>query len=144
MGRQFADNMTTAKAARIRSDRIENRIISRKKILEQSKNNKKWTISTLWKEHKNLREKNTALNTDICRYEKYLKNRFANKSPEQIEAVEIDKFKNTDLHDLAPQTVKHILNLLTWIVNYGMKRNLCKPLLFHMSKSRSITLKLKI
>jgi hypothetical protein len=32
------------------------------------------------------------------------------------------------------RTVKHILNLLTWIVNFGVKKNLCDGLSFHVQK----------
>ncbi len=34
----------------------------------------------------------------------------------------------------SPQTVKHVLNLLTWIVNFGVKKGLCEGLKFRVQK----------
>ncbi len=52
VGRQFADDMTPASAARIRSERIEEKRLSRKETRNQEKairdaENKKWTIARL-------------------------------------------------------------------------------------------------
>ncbi|MFH2075336.1 MAG: site-specific integrase, partial [Pseudomonadota bacterium] len=55
-GRQYADDMTPAKAARVRSDRIEGRRESRKEKREAEKAARieeagKWTLSRLWDEY---------------------------------------------------------------------------------------------
>jgi integrase len=34
----------------------------------------------------------------------------------------------------SPQTVLHVLNLLSWIVNFGVKRNLCEGISFQIQK----------
>ncbi len=51
-----------------------------------------------------------------------------------MQLTEIDTFTRGLARNLAPQTVAHILNLITWIVNFGVKRNLCSQLPFHIQK----------
>ncbi len=46
----------------------------------------------------------------------------------------MDRVRIKLLKKLSPQTVKHVLNLLTWIINYGVKNNLCAGISFHIQK----------
>lgn len=46
----------------------------------------------------------------------------------------MDRLRIKLLKKRSPQTVKHVLNLLTWIVNFGLKKNLCEGLSFHIQK----------
>ena len=134
-GRQYADDMTPARAAGIRAERIEGKRLSRKEIKDQQKKKKELhTIDQLWEKYKATRPKNTSLSTDVSRYKKYLKPHFGNKKPQDILLTDIDKLKAKWLKIRSPQTIKHILNLLTWIVNFGIKRNLCPGLAFHIEK----------
>ena len=134
-GRQYADDMTPARAAGIRAERIEGKRLSRKEIKDQQKKKKELhTIDQLWEKYKATRSENTSLSTDVSRYKKYLKPHFGNKKPQDILLTDIDKLKAKWLKIRSPQTVKHILNLLTWIVNFGIKRNLCPGLAFHIQK----------
>src|SRR4030067_977106 len=66
VGRQYADDMTPARAARIRAERIEGRRQSRKEIREAAKV-VKWTVDRLWQEY------NAGWRTDGGRYENHLK-----------------------------------------------------------------------
>ena len=53
-GRQFQDNMTSAKAARLRADRIEGKSLSNKARREKKAREKEiqeWTIKRLWEEY---------------------------------------------------------------------------------------------
>src|SRR5208282_3320964 len=47
VGRQFADDITPARASRIRAERIEGKRLSRKEIREAAAGTK-WTIGRLW------------------------------------------------------------------------------------------------
>lgn len=48
VGRQFADDMTASRAARIRGERIEGKRLSRKEIREQQQAKYACTIERLW------------------------------------------------------------------------------------------------
>ena len=134
-GRQFVDDMTPARAAGIRAERIEGKRFSRKEIKEKQDNKSpSLTIDDLWKKYKTTRRENKSLATDEGRYQNYLKPYFGNKEPQDLQLTEIDKFKNRLQKTLSPQTIKHILNLLNWIVHFGVKRGLCADISFHIEK----------
>jgi integrase len=46
----------------------------------------------------------------------------------------MDRLRIKLLKKLSPQTVKHVLNLLTWIINFGTNRNLCEGISFKIRK----------
>lgn len=140
VGRQYANDMTPAKAKRIRSDLIEGRRLPRKTVRAQEEAARQeeakiiWTIDRLWEQYKESRPKNKSRDTDESRYDKYLKRAFGNKEPHEIISLDTDRLRIRLSKKLAPQTVKHVLNLLTWIVNYGLKHGLCKGLSFSIKK----------
>ena len=123
VGRQYSDDMTPARAARIRAERIEGRRPSRKEIREAAKV-VKWTIDRLWQEY------NAGWRTDGGRYENHLKAAFGGKEPHNISPLDIHRLRITLSKTLKPQTVKHVLILLTRIINYGVKKGLCGGLGF--------------
>ncbi len=138
-GRQSKDDMTPAKANNIRSERIKgHRKSNREKrealLAEKIAKDKKWTIDRLWNSYKSIRIPGKSLNTDKGRYDKYLKEKFGKRAPEELNPLDVDRLRISLLKKLAPQTVKHVLNLLTWIINYGVKNGLCKGIPFHIKK----------
>lgn len=135
VGRQYADDMTPARASGIRAERIEGKRLSRKEIKEKEQNKiQSLTIDQLWEKYKLTRRENKGLAIDSGRYGKYIKPLFGNKKVEDIQLVRIDAFTNKLEKKLSPQTIVHILNLITWIVNFGVKRNLCPQLPFYIEK----------
>ena len=136
VGRQFVDDMTPARAAGMRADRIEGKRLSRKETREKQlkTKNEVLTIDEIWGKYRATRLENKSLSIDTGRYRKYLKPHFGARKPEEILLDDIDQLKNKWAKTKSPQTVKHILNLFTWIINYGVKRNLCPPLTFHIQK----------
>jgi integrase len=80
------------------------------------------------------RKKGKGLKTDEGRYENYLKKPFGEKKPKDIIALDVDRLRINILKKRSPQTVAHVLNLLTWIVNFGVNKNLCQGLAFHVQK----------
>ena len=48
--------------------------------------------------------------------------------------MDSDRLRVKLLKKLSPQTVKHILNLLTWIINFGVNKNLCEGISFKIKK----------
>ena len=138
-GRQYADDMTPARTAHIRAERIEGKRLSRKEIRQQRDAKKtaeanKWTLDRLFNEYMSTRPGNKSKTTDQNRYENHLQPVFGNTEPCKIDPLSVDRLRIKLLKKLSPQTVKHVLNLFTWTVNFGVKKNLCKGLSFHVQK----------
>ncbi len=139
VGRQFTDNMTPLKAASYRAKLIEGKRLPRKEKKQQEEVRRleeaeKYTIGRLWEEYKANRSPGKGLDVDALRYEKYLKAEFANKEPKDLVRLDVDRLRIRLLKTLSPQTVKHVLNLLTWIINYGVKNNLGEGINFQIQK----------
>jgi integrase len=124
VGRQYQDDMTPARAARIRADRInENQLSNREKREEQKA--EKWTIDKLWQSYKENNPGLRGIITDENRYKNYIEPYFTDKEPKEICPFEIDKLRVTLLKKRKPETVKHVLKLLRRIINYGENKHLC-------------------
>jgi hypothetical protein len=138
-GRQFQNDMTPARAAQRRARKVENDELTNQEKREAEEARKVaeaeiWTIARLFEEYIKSRPDNKARATDEGRYKNYLKKPFGGKEPQDILPLDVDRLRIKLLKKLSPQTVKHILNLLTWIVNFGLKKNLCIGLSFHVQK----------
>ena len=138
-GFQYRDDMTASKASGLRARRIEGKALTNEEQRRQEQANKaaeagKYTIEKLWQEYKLNRHQGKSLKIDQGRYEKYIKPVFANKEPRELIKLDVDRVRIKLLKKLSPQTVKHVLNLLTWIINYGTKNNLCEGISFHIQK----------
>ncbi len=141
VGRQFSDDMSPARAARIRSERIEGKRLSRKELRvkkesEQKINQSRWTVERLWIEYKTQRLNNKSFKVDEGRYNKYLKEKFGRKEPKDIIHLDIDRLRINLLKKKSPQTVKHVLALLKRIVKFGVKKGLCKDIAFSIEMPR--------
>lgn len=137
VGRQFADDMTPAKAAGIRAARTQGKESSnnaRRKLEKAAKQAEadKMTIKRLWDEYKTNKADSKAINTDAGRYEKYLQPSFGDKEPHEIIRLDVDRLRMKLLKTLKPQTVKHVMGLLKRIVHYGAARELCQNLNFEI------------
>jgi len=96
VGRQYSDDMTPARAARIRAERIEGRRPSRKEIRETAKV-VKWIIDRLWQKY------NAGWLTDGGRYENHLKASFGWKEPRNISQIDIHRLRITLTKTLKPR-----------------------------------------
>jgi len=139
VGRQFADDMTPARAARIRSERIEGRRKSRKEIRKEKEAIRqteadRWTIGRLFNVYMESRREGKGKAVDSGRYHKYIEPSFAGREPRELTVLDIQRLKRSLEKNLKPQTVKHVLNLLTWIINFGVKNGLCEGLSFQIKK----------
>jgi integrase len=140
VGRQYADDMTPARAARIRAERIENRRKSPKEIRAE-KVATKWTVGRLWQEYVHDKPATHSWRQDRYRYENYLKATFGAKEPKQISQIDVHRLRLNLGKHLKPQTVKHILVLLQRIVLLGVKRGLCQGLSFQIEMPKVNNLK---
>jgi len=135
VGRQYRDDMTPARASRVRSDRIEGKEASNKerRTLARKKN---WAVDALKTEYFNHRTDNKSSRTDKGRYDSYLKLGFSNKEPKDIDRLSVDRLRVKLLKTKSPQTVKHVLALLKRIIKFGTDRGLCTPLPFTVKLPR--------
>ena len=138
-GRQYQDDMTPARASGIRSLRIDGKDLTNEEKREERKAQEaaeagRYTVDKLWGEYRLNRTPGKGLDIDISRYENYLKVPFGKKEPRELVKLDVDRIRINLLKKKSPQTVKHVLNLLTWIINYGVKNNLCQGVSFHIQK----------
>ena len=137
-GRQFLNDMTAARAAMMRVDRMKGALSNREKreaaIAKKKAEEGKWTIQKLFDAYIEGRAPGKSLKTDLGRYDKYLKTPFGDIEPKNILALDVDRLRIKLLKIKSPQTTLHALNLLTWIINFGIKTGLCSGLPFHIKK----------
>jgi integrase len=138
-GRQIEDDMTPARAYQKRAQKMAGKLLSNeeKREAERAENEAadgRWTVDRLFKEYIKHRRPGKSLEVDSKRYEKYLKDAYGPKEPKDILPLDTDRLRISLLKTKSPQTVKHILNLLTWIVNFGTKKGLAAGLSFKIEK----------
>ncbi|MBI9109940.1 site-specific integrase [Maridesulfovibrio ferrireducens] len=140
VGRQYRDDMTPAKASKLRAMKIDGDIPTNDEARVAQKAAKeaehaKWTVGKIWDEYLRQRgEVTKSLRSDINRYNKYLKDQFENYETEELRTIEIDRLRSDLLKKLSPQSTKHVLALLKRIVNFSIKKGLCHapdPRLLH-------------
>lgn len=139
VGRQFQDDMTPARASGIRAQKIAGEILpnTEKREIEGAAKRAElniWTIDRLSSEYFQRRPDNKAKGIDQGRYNKYIQPQFGSKQPCEIAPLDVDRLRVNLLKVKSPQTVKHVLNLFTWVLNFGTKNNLCSGLPFHVKK----------
>ncbi|WP_321403464.1 site-specific integrase [Maridesulfovibrio sp.] len=139
-GRQHRDDMTPAKASKLRAMKIDGDLPTNDEVriakrAEKEAENARWTIDKLWNEYVRQRgEVTKSLKSDINRYNRYLKDGFGNMETAELRTIEIDRLRSDLLKKLSPQTTKHVLALLKRIVNFSIKKGLCAapdPRLLH-------------
>jgi integrase len=128
-GRQFQNDMTPARAAHIRTEKIQgtklpNREQRAKMIAQQKAEEDVWTIERLWEEYKSQKTESKSLKIDDGRYNNYLKAKFGKTEPRNLIQLDVDRMRAKLLKKKSPQTVKHILALLQRIINFGVKKQL--------------------
>jgi len=134
-GRQHAENMTPAKAAEIRTRRMQGRELPNKERREAKRaaieaEAVMWTIDRLWREYRSQRRDSKGLRTDEGRYQNYIKPTFGSKEPRTLIQLDIDRLRVNLLKKRKPQTVKHVMALLKRIINFGVNKGLCEGLAF--------------
>jgi integrase len=139
-GRQYADDMTPARAARIRAERIEGKRLSRKEVREAAAETK-WTIDRLWQEYISDKPHNKAFGTDRGRYTKFLQSNFGGKEPKAVAQIDVHRLRINLAKSLKPKTVKNVLELLERVVNFGVNKGLCAGLGFKVEMPKVNNLK---
>jgi integrase len=132
-----SEDMTPARAAQKRADKIKGRILPNKVQREAEKAAKKaeegrWTISKLWTAYKaakpNLKGWKTGTYDSL--YNKHIEPNFGSKEPKDIMPLDVKRVENRLLKTHSPQMVKHVLKHLRLLCNFGKKNGLCPGLSF--------------
>ena len=136
-GKQFTNDMTAAKAAGIRAERSKGKELSNKTRREQIKAAKlaetgKMTFARLWDEYEAQRPDSRGRRNDKGLFQKHIEPKIGEKQPHEIRKLEIDRIRINLTKTLKPQTVKHVLELIKRLGNFGVKRNLCLGLDFQI------------
>ena len=134
-GRQYADDMTPARASGIRAELIEGKRLPRKEQRKRREEEKKakdnrWTISKLWKEYKRNKPGLKGIVTDENRYTNHIRPFFGKKEPTDILPLDVKRLQIKLSRTKAPATVANVLELLRRIINFGVKNQLIAPLGF--------------
>ncbi len=145
-GRQFQEDMTPAKAARLRTLKINGEILSNQEQREFEKTQKrekenKWTINRLWGEYKIAKPHNKGLKTDEYRFNDHIKPYLGDKEPYQLSPFDIDRIRINLLKTHRPQTIKNVLELIKRIINFGVKKQLCEGINFKIEMPKVNNLK---
>jgi integrase len=140
-GRQYQDDMTPAKAAHIRAERIEGDQLSNQERREAARKAKlaeegKWTLTRLWDEYEKQKPDSKAIKTDKYRFKMHLDPTLGKKQPQEIIKLEVDRLRVTLAKKLKPQTVRHIMGLLKRIVAFGVRQQLSQGLTFQVDSVR--------
>ena len=129
-GRQYRDDMTPARAAGIRTQRIEGKQKSNtQRRVAKAKRDAAWTIGRLWDEYR-AQLPGGGTKSDRSRWKLHLKAKFGSKEPKQLVKLDTDRLRINLLKKRSPQTVKHVLALLRRIINFGVDHGLIAPLPF--------------
>jgi integrase len=135
-GRQFQDNMTGAKAARVRAERIEGKAPSNKARREEKAREKtiqEWTIKRLWEEYISTKPQTKGFIVDGQRFKNYLEPVLGDRKLEDLAPLDLDRLRINLSKDKASQTVKSIMALLKRISNFARNKRLCKGIDFKIS-----------
>ncbi len=128
-GRQYKDNMTPARAAGIRTRKIEGDSPTNEEQRESEAAAKEvvepWTISLLWGEYKRGNPELKGLVTDENRYSKHIKPLLANKEPKDLVPLDVDRLRLVVSKKHKTGTTRNVLELLRRIVSFGAKKQLC-------------------
>ncbi len=128
-GRQYQDDMTPARAAALRIQRMEGKQLSNKERREAERaakrSKKKWTIDRLWEKYRAQRDDYPTLWTDRSNY-RHIKNQLGTWEPKDLIQLDVDRLRIRLSKKLKPQTVKHVLQLLKRIINFGVNKGLCQ------------------
>jgi integrase len=129
-GRQYQHNMSAAKAARMRAQRIEgdqqtNSELREEQAAQKEAEENRWTFDRLWDAYKEATPLK-GLVYDENRYDKHIRPTFGDKEPKELIPLDLDRVRIKLLKKLKPQTVKHILALMRRLINFGINKQLCE------------------
>lgn len=127
-GYQYRDDMTPAKAARMRGERLEGRAPSNEERREAKRAEaNRPTIARLWEAYDEARGDRACAKGDAYRFKNHIAPYVGEKTPSELCTLDLDRMRLRLLKSLAPQSVKHVLAQLKRIVRHAVKAHLIPP-----------------
>lgn len=134
VGRQFRDDMTPARASLIRTRRIEGGELSNKEQRHSEKSSG-ITLDQVYEEyveHKN--HKPSTCQPERAKYVKYIQPEHGKKCPSLLTQKDFDTLlKRLKDENKAPQTIKHVIGLLSRLIKYSSEKGYCQQQRFRYS-----------
>jgi hypothetical protein len=125
-GRQYADAMTEAKAARIRGDLIEGRRKLKRELRAERKKTPN-TLNALWDTYCEANPRNKGLQFEQAKWKKNVEAGIGKKEPSALVPLDIDRLRLGLQKRGKATTAARVLELLRRTINFGVKRNLIEP-----------------
>ena len=95
------------------------------------------TIEEIWKEYLGVNsDKLKVIHTDNNRFLKHLAEPFGKKFPDELVPLDFDRFESQLTETYSAKSIANILELLRRIINFGVEKQLCPPLLFKIKLPR--------
>ena len=140
-GRQFQNNMTPAKASRLRTNRIEGREptnAEKRKLEKEAKKTKddRWTLNRIWDLYCENNAENKSLKNEKTKYNNYIRSDIGEKEPRELLPLDIDRIRIGIQKAGKRTTAARVLELLRRTINYGIKRGLAAPITFKIEIPR--------
>jgi len=125
-GRQFKDDMTPARAAHLRAQRIHGDAPTNQESREAARQTEEtWTLNSLWESYKAAKPDLKGMRTDENRYHLHLKPALGGKEPKDLAPLDVDRLRLKMLKTHKAGTVKNVIELLRRLINFGAKKHLC-------------------
>ncbi len=141
-GRQFKDDMTPARAAHLRTQRLHGEAPTNQERREEVRQTAEtWTFDRLWEEYKARRPDLKGIVTDENRYVKHIKPVFGEREPQELTPFDVDKLRLRMAKTRKAGTVKNVLELLRRLVNFAAKKHLCPTPAFTVEMPKANNLK---
>ncbi|MFC2170872.1 tyrosine-type recombinase/integrase [Calditrichota bacterium] len=131
VGKQSED-MTPARAAQRRADRIRGKVESRQEkrtrlAKEAKEEESKWTVDRIWDLYCEIKGDSVKrLKIDKYRYESKIEPYFGNKEPSELKPVDFDRWRiKLEKEKLSPASVHSYMALMRRLLRFAGKRALC-------------------
>jgi len=133
---------TPARANSERARRIEGKSASnvekrRQQTVALEAEANRWTFNRLLERYCQAKADLKGLEFDKLRYSNHLEKKFGDKEPRGLVSLDIERLRHRLRKDgMKPASVRHIVELLRRLANFGMKQGLCEGLKFQIQLPR--------
>lgn len=136
--------VTLAEESRLKEEAKQREEEARKAAEEAERN--RCDMSKLFEKYQESKGEYKTARTDKSNFNKHIAPTLGNKYPEQLTPFDIDRIRISMQKTYKPQTVKHVLRLLSRLCLFGSEKHYCEPLRFkvkvpevHNEKTEDLT-----
>lgn len=128
VGGQYRDNMTAAKAASIRGQRMEGKNATNEEKraavrAAKQEEESRYSFNRLWTLFEEVKSANRTIKDDRIRYNLHIAPSMGMKSIPELTVHDIDKLRaKLEKAGKSPQTVKHVLTLIKRLLNFALRK----------------------